>query len=1634
MTERIPRRATKDITGGPFPIRAATQACRQRLQECASQASLQNGHWAENRSSDFNLWDSGIGASANELNSLDRRLDRDISAQKVVVGALSTLAAWATKCRELAEEVERQPAGPLDHQNGSKSLSPDEQSIEIRDGITLDEAKNTVEKLLEILVNLEIVIRRAGTASRVRRADRTFHKRKHHYTELSTHLEFILRVSEAPRREHALMTQSPAPVEADEIDVTSTVEQLEGEKAPLRPEQQILLLANIKRTDRFLFYKGRQEQLRSEQVQKPSYPQAERVQVRSSSSPARPSNPPTRSEKQLENSLETFTDEQAMPDRSQHSTGTTNQASDYVATKSLEKDMRLTSPGVAATKIAIRADYPKPPKDKTKCPYCLIPLRGEADDLSQWRKHLSEDLQPYTCYVPNCPQNHPFFNTFGAWKMHVLSKDHQQPVGWTCLFCPFSSNPGEDRTFLDHVQSSHSDAVTKESLTGFVHMCRRNATPTLDRCPVCSICDKDWQLQKDRDVQFEPQTKSFLEHLGQCIHGFALRSLPETEPGKPEDESGQNQTDVSAIEDRSWPSGYLHVSHHTDAGLADSDLLEMVPALRRHDLVDNSTRTQAWVVDNANRIQSSNTSDPYSADVPSLSNQDNYAETKNLHRDALQFPEALPDESHSLRLNGPFLPHDYRLACICSTELELAPIRALLDEIHLKLPRPRDRNSYILGRIGRHSVVIALLPETENNDAAVAMMQLIKDFPSVRFGLSVGIDAGVPNLPNVDVRLGDVVVSMPSKTPGSVIHYDLGTKTKDSKVPVYLLQMLKKYPKLKDKYIHPGAESDQLFESSYDHHGGEDCLDCDSSRAVKRSARPSTDPVVHYGTIASVNRVLKNAVERDMLEMTNPSIVCVETEVAGLMDSFPCLAIRGICDYADSHKNKRWMPYAAATAAAYMKELLYMLSPREVSSTSPALEGTEVSQILAELEVIVREAVEDLSPSRQCRIVISGIDGQGKSEICLQLARCTRQLFWGVFWVDVRTTALAENGFLSIASRLDITVKTWRDTPRGLAGLNEPWLLVMANADDPDVDYEQYFPSGPLGVVLLTSRFPENPRYATSKFINLESLLMTEAQELLLRAARIPSDRHQLFQAEANLVASLLESHPLALIQAGACVSQGYCALKDYPIVYQEHRLTTARLSRSGFPYEHVYTTFEVSAGVLQSMNTESASDALELLSVLGRLASTPLPLLLLEAGWKGAQTILSDDRDDDDEQDLNRLSPWHVSHLPALISPDSPNWDSFRLTEALNLLRAFSHITTDTYDSGRINVSMHPLIHVCVQLWLDRGRKYASRIRAGCLVAISLQDTRLWSQHQWQLQPHMHALVSRSPRTKFLSGPSLMIVRILLKCANEMIRTGDDKRVFNFMELLMTGLGFDRRCVDRQWLKIYEVYGQSLLNLGEVKEAVPLLEELVMTREQTLPEDHPDRLTAQHDLERAYHANRQVREAVSLLEQVVEIQEQTLPEDHPDRLMAQHDLARAYHANRQVREAVSLSEQVVEIEEKTLTEDNPHRLAAQHNLARAYHANGQDKKAVPLLEQVVMLQRRTLAEDHPDRVASELLLSIFYWDLGDRQAAIHTARRVVEVRRRTLDANHPDRKNGEAWLDYFESETAQGSWTHNEA
>jgi len=603
---------------------------------------------------------------------------------------------------------------------------------------------------------------------------------------------------------------------------------------------------------------------------------------------------------------------------------------------------------------------------------------------------------------------------------------------------------------------------------------------------------------------------------------------------------------------------------------------------------------------------------------------------------------------------------------------------------------------------------------------------------------------------------------------------------------------------------------------------------------------------------------------------------------------------------------------------------------------------------------------------------------------------------------------LAENGFLDIAKRLRIPVQTWEDARQGLANRKDPWLLVLDNADDPHIDYQQYFPAGPFGVVILTSRNAECRQYATAKWIDLEGLFEAEARELLLQAARVPLGQHEMRKDDAQVVALLLRSHPLALIQAGSYVSHGHCTLKDYPKVYehQHKRLLSFRPSQAQPRYGDVYATFEASAEILQSSNTERASDALQLLPLLASCGPSRLPLSLFEAAWKGAQVISPTEISGDN---LTSLTPWHISHLPPLMQAGADLWDSFRLVEAIRQLKAFSLVTTDVNEDSW-SVSMHPLVHSWARDRLSPTRQHECWVTTGCLFALSGNDTTLWRKHGRQLQPHLQAVVSWDMGRMFTSEPPMMITRILMNCGWLLHGMRDDAKVFILMNQLSTHLGLDRLTVDPRWLEVFDLTARNLQNYGKVKEAVSLLEQVVKIREQILGEDHPDRLASQYELARAYEANGQVKEAVSLLKQVVKIREQTLAKDHLDRLVSQYELARAYKANGQVKEAVSLLAQVVKIQEQTLAEDHPHRLASRHSLAGAYRANGQVKEAVSLLEQVVKIREQILAEDHPDRLTSQHALARAYAANGQVKEAVSLLEQVIKIRERTLTEHHPSR------------------------
>jgi len=310
---------------------------------------------------------------------------------------------------------------------------------------------------------------------------------------------------------------------------------------------------------------------------------------------------------------------------------------------------------------------------------------------------------------------------------------------------------------------------------------------------------------------------------------------------------------------------------------------------------------------------------------------------------------------------------DYTVGWICPLEVEQIAALEMLDEEHKRLPQAlSDHNVYNLGSIAGHNVVIAGLYQPGNNPAATVVTQMRTTFPNLRFGLLVGIGGGVPvKTDNGLIRLGDVVVSKPAGEHSGAVQYDHG-KAKAGQFertgtlappPAVLLNAAQdlaakrarsREDPIEDnikrvdisirglrKYKHPGAGQDYLYKPDYIHlKPGVSCNECGcnpSQRVLRLTDDEDDEPyiVVHRGTIASGELVLKDAVLRDQLAKEY-GLLCFEMEAAGALADFPCIVIRGISDYCDSHKNDQWHGYAAAAAAAYARQLFFHMPIDEV--------------------------------------------------------------------------------------------------------------------------------------------------------------------------------------------------------------------------------------------------------------------------------------------------------------------------------------------------------------------------------------------------------------------------------------------------------------------------------------------------------------------------------------------------------------------------------------------------------------------------------------------------------------------------------------------------------------------------------
>ncbi|KAI6308809.1 hypothetical protein MCOR29_009167 [Pyricularia oryzae] len=446
---------------------------------------------------------------------------------------------------------------------------------------------------------------------------------------------------------------------------------------------------------------------------------------------------------------------------------------------------------------------------------------------------------------------------------------------------------------------------------------------------------------------------------------------------------------------------------------------------------------------------------------------------------------------------------DYHVAWIAPvSDLELLPSRLMLDEEHdaPDYDTAYDDNVYTCGALAGHNVVIATCAPgmTGNVNAGRVTGSMFKTFSSIRMAMLVGIGGGVPRAepsddPTEDVHFGNVVVGWPGDGGPACIYYDSGRWHTDGEFEVFGTinrpdqMLLNALGKLVSDHEMDRSTFDvhrkRLLQSKYNR----------NSQLVQRPERTgeeATGFIFHRGRIATGNAVVKDGERRDQIRDQCNGALCIEMEAAGVDAGRPCLVIRGISDYADSHKGDVWRSYAAGNAAVFARELLSKIPPSSVRNLAIEVHFfvpfSRNEHFVGREEILGRllQRLPPIAHPNACqRTVIHGLGGIGKTQVAIEAAYRVRDAYpeCSVFWVPAVNMTMFDNGYRRVGRALEIQgiedddadVKTLVNAAFSRNNA-KPWLFIIDNVDDlqllTDGRLTSHLPFSGKGSILFTTR------------------------------------------------------------------------------------------------------------------------------------------------------------------------------------------------------------------------------------------------------------------------------------------------------------------------------------------------------------------------------------------------------------------------------------------------------------------------------------------------------------------------------------------------------------------------------------
>ncbi|KAF3250349.1 hypothetical protein TWF192_005369 [Orbilia oligospora] len=1016
---------------------------------------------------------------------------------------------------------------------------------------------------------------------------------------------------------------------------------------------------------------------------------------------------------------------------------------------------------------------------------------------------------------------------------------------------------------------------------------------------------------------------------------------------------------------------------------------------------------------------------------------------------------------------------DYAVGWICALPIELAAALAVLDEEHPKLQTSQyDNNIYHAGRIGEHNVIIASSGAGTVNAATVAN-QMRMSFHHLRFGLMVGIGGGIPSS-SKDIRLGDVAVSWPSRQYGGVDQYDFGDAVQGGKIVrkshlnrpprilmnalnsldsihpkkrgARVLDTIKKVQEIDDRFCYPGADADRLFLTEYYHIKGQGsqvsvcetcnecprCTACDSRKEIKRKKRKFDHPYLHFGTIASGNQIMKDGITRDEIGKVSGAI-CFEMEAAGLMNDFPCAVVRGIADYADSHKNKDWQPYAALTAAAYAKELLIQIPPvvtqqqkaPGINFNVPLSPSIPKNVDFKGREKILSAMQKHLSEERSFEtarwLALVGPGGIGKTQIAIEYIHRTQTIYSAIFWISAVDENSIHNSLVDIMTQIvenQVTIMSQDSDPDyrklgrrlgiqaaidgegniddrpihakkirtaflnwlGLPG-NDKWLLIYDNADDLEREsfkLKDFFPKPGRGTIIITSRRPEFKR-SPYKQIEVDGLDEQDAISLLVSYASLESQDNDVV---LRTLVELLGYMPLAISLAGSFISQTRVNVSEY-ISYYQMNFTAAQSVKPRFNWDYredtISNTWEISFAAIRDED-ECAAFLLLTLSYLN-------PKQLAHSLWR------SDDSNTEPELKVKLLISLLASYSMVKIT-DS---EFFTMHPVIH-----SWAREHSREEERFEVIREALTII------GRAIKRGSVTREGSSWD-GKEEARVFS-HVEHLRLHLQPVLSSflQHEEKKSGGGFLDLVDIIQELGKFTDMRGKHQEALYWYD---HALALQKRLLDEDnpaTLHTIHNIGCVFYSMGKYEMALANYQHALSGYQAVLGKYDPATLNVTQHIAAVYESQGSYSKALDLNQLVLAGFEMAFGSNSVPTMKIVNNMAVVFDSLGQYDEAIERYQKVLVVYKTKLGDNNPNTLGVWHNIGVTLHKMGQSKEALEHLNHALGGYETFFGDDSQYTLDTVNCIASVFQRQGSYNESLRYYHRALEGYTKIFNDAHP--------------------------